>query len=141
MSRVYWDSMLFIYLLEGNPVFGSRVMKLHEAMARRGDILCTSIFTLGEVLTGPHKRNDKAGVRGIKEFFTGKDLQILPFDFDASDRYSIIRSQRNVSQADAIHLATAAVAGVDLFVTNDAKLRTLLIPGIKFFTDLDGKLA
>jgi predicted nucleic acid-binding protein len=45
-----------------------------------------------------------------------------------------------VTQADAIHLAAAAVAGVELFVTNDAKLRKLLIPGIKFFADLDGKI-
>ena len=62
MSRVYWDSMLFIYLLEANPVYGTQVRRMHEGMLRRGDTLCTSVFTVGEVLTGPRKRNDIAGM-------------------------------------------------------------------------------
>jgi predicted nucleic acid-binding protein len=43
-----------------------------------------------------------------------------------------------VSQADAIHLATAAVSGVDLFLTNDSLFWKLVVPGIKFMIDLDG---
>jgi predicted nucleic acid-binding protein len=141
VNRVYWDSMLFIYLLEANPVFGARVQRLYQGMLRRGDILCTSIFSVGEVLTGPRKRNDAAGVRGLKKFFGSKEVEILPFTIEAADRYSIIRAGERVSQADGIHLAVAAASGVDLFVTNDGKLRKLRIPGIRFFADLDGKLS
>jgi len=140
VNRVYWDSMLFIYLLEGNPKYGGRVQRMHEAMLRRGDILCTSIFTVGEVLTGPRKRNDVAGINGLKKFFDSKDVEILPFTIEAADRYSMIRAETRVSQADGIHLATAAAAGVDLFITNDEKLRALTIQGIRFFADLDGKV-
>jgi len=140
VNRVYWDSMLFIYLLEANPTFGKRVQRMHEAMLRRGDILCTSIFTVGEVLTGPRKRNDLAGINGLKEFFGSKEVEILPFTLEAADRYSIIRAEERVSQADGIHLAIAAAAGVDLFITNDDKLRKLAVPGIRFFADLDGKV-
>ncbi len=140
MNRVYWDAMLFIYLLEANPVFGHRVQRVHEAMLRRGDILCTSIFTVGEVLTGPRKRNDVAGINGLKKFFDSEDVEILPFTIEAADRYSMIRAETRVSQADGIHLSTAAAAGVDLFITNDDKLRTLTIQGIRFFADLDGKV-
>jgi predicted nucleic acid-binding protein len=50
----------------------------------------------------------------------------------------MIRAQTRVSQADGIHLASAAAAGVDLFVTNDTQLQKLAIPGIRFFADLDG---
>ncbi|MGA3373284.1 MAG: PIN domain-containing protein [Terracidiphilus sp.] len=140
MTRVYWDSMLFIYLLEANPVFGPRVQRLHQGMLRRGDILCTSIFTVGEVLTGPRKLKDTAGISGIRTFFGSKDVEILSFTIEAADRYSMIRADSRVSQADGIHLATAAAAGVDLFITNDGKLRKLKIPGIRFFADLDGKV-
>jgi len=132
--------MLFIYLLEGNPKYGGRVQRMHEAMLRRGDILCTSIFTVGEVLTGPRKRNDVAGINGLKKFFDSKDVEILPITIEAADRYSMIRAETRVSQADGIHLATAAAAGVDLFITNDEKLRALTIQGIRFFADLDGKV-
>jgi predicted nucleic acid-binding protein len=140
MNRVYWDSMIFIYLLEANPVFAIRVRRLHESMMRRGDRLCTSTFALGEVLTGPRKLKDVAGVQGIKKFFAGKDIEILPFNLESADRYSMIRADARVSQADAIHLATAAAAGVDLFVSNDFELQKLVIPGIRFFADVDGKV-
>lgn len=141
MNRVYWDSMLFIYLLEANPVFGKRVQQTHEAMLRRGDILCTSVFTVGEVLSGPRKRNDLVGINTLTKFFDGKEVEILPFNHEGADRYSIIRANMRVGQADGIHLATAATARVDLFITNDGKLRTLSIPGIRFFADLDGKVS
>lgn len=140
MNRVYWDSMIFIYLLEANPHFGARAQRLHEAMARRGDMLCTSVFTIGEVLTGPRKLKDHAGVKALKTFFGSKEIEILPFSLEAADRYSIIRAETRVRQADGIHLASAAAAGVDLFITNDDKLGKLSIPGIRYFADLDGKL-
>jgi predicted nucleic acid-binding protein len=107
----------------------------------RGDILCTNIFTIGEVLTGPRKKNDEAGISGLKAFFDSQDVEILPFGFEAVDHYSLIRAKVRVSQADGIHLATAAAAGVDIFITNDGDLRKLKIPGIRFFADLDGKMS
>lgn len=140
MSRVYWDTMLFIYLLEAKPDYSKKVKRIHQAMLQRGDILCTSVFTLGEVLTGLRKQKDEAGIRGVKEFMLSDEVEILQFDLEAADRYSMIRAEARVSQADGIHLATAAAAGVDLFITNDDKLRKLEIPGIRFFADLDGKL-
>lgn len=133
--------MLFIYLLEANPIFGARVQLMHQAMLRRGDILCTSVFTVGEVLTGPRKRNDSAGISGLKTFFRSREVEILPFNLEAADRYSMIRASSHVTQADGIHLAVAAAAGVDLFVTNDGNLRRLTISGIKFFVDLDGRVS
>jgi predicted nucleic acid-binding protein len=140
MNRVYWDSMIFIYLLEANPIFGPRVKRMHESMLRRGDRLCTSVFTVAEVLTGPRKRNDMAGVNALRKFFDGKEIEILPFNLDAADRYSVIRADTRVRQADAIHLATASSAGVDLFVTNDEELQKLVISGIRFFANVDGKV-
>jgi hypothetical protein len=59
-------------------------------------------------------------------------VEVLPFTERTADRYSMIRSANRVSQADGIHLASAAEAGVDLFF--------LSIPGIKFFADLQGKV-
>ena len=68
MSRVYWDSMMFIYMLEGNPTFGPLVLGILDDMDRRGDTLCTSSFCIGEVLTGPRKFNPMAGIAKVKWF-------------------------------------------------------------------------
>jgi predicted nucleic acid-binding protein len=132
--------MLFIYLLEAKPGYEEKVKRIYQTMVQREDELCTSVFTIGEVLTGFQKQKDEAGIRGVKKFMLSDEINILPFDLEAADRYSKIRAQTWVSQADGIHLATAAAAGVDLFITNDEELRSLSIPGIKFFADLDGRV-
>lgn len=140
MTRIYWDSMLFIYLLEGNPIFGPKVRKILSRIVSRGDALSTSVFSIGEILTGPRRRGSYSGVDAVKQYFLSGAVEILPFTEATADRYSLIRGAKKVSQADGIHLATAAEAGVDVFVTNDGDLLKLSIPGIKFFADLDGKM-
>jgi predicted nucleic acid-binding protein len=138
MSRVYWDSMLFIYLLEGNQAFAPQVKALLEEMQRREDILCTSVFTLGEVLTGPRKFGLPADVNRTRQFFLSSGrVVMLPFSATTADRYSVIRAATTVASADAIHLATASEFGVELFITHDRKLQKLTVPGIHFITGLD----
>ncbi len=132
--------MLFIYVLEGNPTFGPKVRRILNQIVSRGDILSTSVFSIGEILTGPRRRGSVSGVDAVKKYFLSGAVEILPFTEATSDRYSIIRGANRVSQADGIHLATAAQVGVDVFVTNDGDLRKLSIPGIKFFADLEGKV-
>jgi predicted nucleic acid-binding protein len=53
MSRIFWDTNLFIYLFEGRSPLFDRVVKLPGAMLERGDQLVTSALTLGEVLVKP----------------------------------------------------------------------------------------
>lgn len=140
MTRIYWDSMLFIYMLEANPAFGSKARNILSQIMSRRDTLSTSVFTLGEILTGPRRRGSASGVSAVKQYFQSGVVEVLPFTAETADRYSAIRAANRVSQADAIHLATAAVAGVDIFFTNDKALRKLSVSGIKFFADLDGKV-
>jgi uncharacterized protein len=140
VTRIYWDSMLFIYMLEGNPVFGPKVRKILSQIVSRGDTLSTSVFSIGEILTGLQRRGSVSGVNAVKKYFSSGAVEVLPFAENTSERYSIIRGTNRVSQADGIHLACAAEAGVDIFFTNDGDLRKLSIPGIKFFADLDGRV-
>jgi predicted nucleic acid-binding protein len=141
MSRIYWDSMLFIYLIEGNPAYAPRVKSIHEEMVRRGDVLCTSVFTLGEVLTGPRKTGAQAVVERIRLFFLQTDqVELLPFTAGTADRYSVIRATTAATSADAIHLACASESGVDLFITHDTKLQKLTIAGIHFISGLSTHL-
>lgn len=52
MSRIYWDSMLFIYWLDDNPHFAKRVGSIHARMSERGDELITSAVTFWRVSQG-----------------------------------------------------------------------------------------
>jgi predicted nucleic acid-binding protein len=132
--------MLFIYLLEENPSFCVKVRKILHQIVSRGDILSTSVFSIGEILAGPRRRGSVSGAESVKQYFLSGAIEILPFTAQTADRYSLIRGANRVSQADGIHLASAAEVGVDIFFTNDSNLRKLSIPGIKFFADLDGRV-
>ena len=100
----------------------------------------TSVFTIGEILTGPRRAGATKAVDAVRAYFDSGRVALLPFDKQTADRYSILRSSLKVSQADAIHLASAALALADAFVTNDRKLWAMRVPGIKFMVDLDGKV-
>jgi predicted nucleic acid-binding protein len=140
MSRIYWDTMLFVVWLEGNPEYKHRVREIHDRMEQRGDKLCTSIFAVGEILIGSAKAKD-AKMRGIiSEYFETSGVEVLPFNWGTAEIYSRIRAEHNVSPADAIHLACAAQARSDLFLTNDRRLCRLTIPGIHFIAGLDTNL-
>jgi len=61
MSRIFWDTNLFIYLWEDSGKPSSQVLTLRNRMLTRGDELFTSAITLGEILVKPiQKQNAKA---------------------------------------------------------------------------------
>ena len=140
MSRVYWDSNLFIYLHEDHPEFGPRVRRIYEEMIARNDTLCTSVFTVGEVLTLPLKFKDEAATGAIRDSMLSGEVELLPFTLATAQRYAQIRALCSIKPADAIHLATAIEAKVNLLVTNDHRFRQFKVPEMPLAIGLDGKL-
>lgn len=136
MSRVFWDTNLFIYLLEGNDELSLAVKQLRKSMLTRGDQLLTSTLTLGEILVKPMDRGDMAQCRQYEEAI-GQAALLLPFDAKTARRYAAIRGDRSLRAPDAVQLACAATAAVDLFVTNDRRLHGKHVEGIQFIVALD----
>jgi predicted nucleic acid-binding protein len=137
MSRVYWDSMVFIYWLEGHPEYSARVEEIFQAMLERGDRLCASYFSLGEVLAGPLTHNQTELEAKVLALFDSGGIELLPFDRKAAERFARLRATAKMSAADAIHLACASTSGVDLFLTHDKDLKKLRVDGIQFIAGLD----
>lgn len=141
MTRVYWDTMLFIYLLEAHPAFGPRVQAVHQALTQQGAKLCTSVFTVGEILTMPRKTDDQKKIDLLMDYFEfSGNIQVVPFTIRTAQRYAEIRAKERVLSADAIHLASASEVQADMFMTNDRKLQRLRIDGIKLVADMDGRI-
>lgn len=135
MSRIFWDTNLFIYLIEDYGELSNRVATLRRRMLKRRDQLCTSTLTLGEVLVKPvEAANELLRQRYEEALVIGSFL--IPFDQGAALLYASIRKNRTIRPADAIQLACAARARVDLFITNDERLSEKSIPGIQFITSL-----
>ncbi len=137
MSRVYWDSMLFIYWLEDHAKYAKQVDAIHSRMKQRQDQLTTGAFTLGEVLAGVYRKGHPELADRFRAMLRSIVAEIIPFTAETADHYARIRGALGVSPADAIHLASAAHAGTDLFLTNDKNLAGKIVPGIQFIAMLD----
>ena len=67
-------------------------------------------------------------------------FSLLPFDGGAVAPFSILRAKERLKIADSIHLACAASAGIDLFLTGDKQLTRLDVPGIQFIADFNSPI-
>lgn len=140
MSRIFWDTMLFVYWIENNPAYSTRVRELLDKMKERQDQLRTSSLAVGEVLAGPYKLRATATAEKIRGIFRAPFVEVIPYGLETADHYARIRARYGVSPADAIHLACAAQAGTDLFLTNDKRLAGKVIPGIQFIAGMDSNI-
>jgi predicted nucleic acid-binding protein len=136
MSKIFWDTNLFIYLFEDYGQFSATTTVLRRRMLARGDELFTSTLTLGEILVKPLQVSNQA-LSDQYETAIKATTVLLPLDVKAAKIYAALRSDKTLRAPDAIQLACAASAGVDLFITNDARLQAKHVPGIQFIAPLD----
>jgi predicted nucleic acid-binding protein len=137
VSRIYWDTMLFIYWLEDNPQYAKRVKQIRTRMMERRDQLLTGAFTFGEVLAGVYRKGNAQRAGEVRKLLQGSIAEVLTFDLETADHYARIRAAFGVSPADAMHLAAAAQASSDLFLTNDDRLVGKFVPGIQFIASIN----
>jgi uncharacterized protein len=135
MSRIFWDTMMFIYLLDEHPTFETHVRKKLERSYDRGDSLVTSYLALGEVMAGSRQNAVKRD--SIRTAINDMGFSFLSFDGACPAVFAKLRFESKLRAPDAIHLACAAAAGVDMYLTGDAQLlnRRLHVPGIQFIAD------
>ena len=137
MSRIFWDTNLFIYLFEGYGELSAKVQALRKRMLARGDQLLTSTLTLGELLVKPME-NGAADLCQRYELALSAAAVLIPFDAKAAIQYARLRCDRSIRPPDAIQLACASAARVDLFITNDERLHSKHVEGIQFLVSLHG---
>jgi len=135
MSRIFWDTNLFIYLFEDYGELSMKVKSLRRKMLERGDQLLTSALTLGELLVKP---TEKGAVDLCKSYedALARSAVLIPFDAKAAVHYARLRCDRSLRAPDAIQLACAGAARVDLFFTNDDRLQSKHLDGVQFLTSL-----
>jgi predicted nucleic acid-binding protein len=126
--RVFWDTNLFIYLWEDSPAHG-RVESLAAWQDSAGAELVTSTLTVGELLVQPLKRRRHDIVE--KYLAALAQLYVVEFDRAAAYVFAELRAMNTtLTPPDALQLACASTANVDLFVTNDRRLSRMNVSGI-----------
>jgi predicted nucleic acid-binding protein len=136
VSKVFFDTNVFIYLFEDYEPFSSMVDATWRRMVQRRDQLVTSAMTLGELLVKPSKLGQASLVQEYDRVVRSR-AQVLNFDISVAWRYASLRATHTLRNADAIQLACASHFGVDLFITNDKDLHKLNVPGIGFIAPLE----
>ena len=136
MSRIFWDTNLFIYLWGDYGTLSQAVEELRAKMLRRGDQLVTSTLTLAEILVKPTVAGNTELCRKYEEAISRVAL-LVPLDAKVAKLYASIRRDRLLKAPDVIQLASAASVGTDLFVTKDGHLQGKLVSGIQFIVPLD----
>ncbi len=135
MSRIFFDAMMFVYLLEDNPRFASDVKRTLERCYERKDTLLTSCLAVGEVMAGGS--GDRSDAEIARTTIREMGFSLVPFDENCMATFGKLRSEMRLKAPDSIHLACAAAAKTDMFLTNDVQLlqRRLYVPGIQFIGD------
>jgi predicted nucleic acid-binding protein len=136
MSKIFFDTNIFIYWFEDYEPFSSMVDAAWRRMIARHDQLVTSAMTLGELLVKPTKLGQASLIEQYDRVIRSR-AKVLNFDASVAWRYASLRATHNIRNADAIQLACASQFGVDLFITNDKQLHRLDIPGIGFIAPLE----
>lgn len=136
MSKIFFDTDVFVYLFEDYEPFSSIVDATWRKMVLRRDQLVTSAMTLGELLVKPTKLGQASVVQEYDRVIRSR-AQVVTFDASVAWRYASLRATHKLRNADAIQLACASHFGVDLFITNDQNLHRLNVPGIGFIAPLE----
>jgi predicted nucleic acid-binding protein len=137
VSRIFWDTNLFIYLLEGSGQNYSLVRHLLDRMMERRDELLTSSLTLGEVLVKPLEMKRPDLIDRYERLLNSPGVSLIPFDNQSARLYAQLRQDGGIRPPDAIQLSCAAAARTNLFITNDTRLSRKLIEGVDFIVPLD----
>lgn len=91
MSRIFWDTSLFVYLFEEDGERADRVASLRRRLLARGDDLVTSTITIGEILVKP-ARAGRVDLGRQYEQRISQAATIAPFDLAAARSYAEIRA-------------------------------------------------
>ena len=87
-------------------------------MIEREDDLLTSALTLGEVMVKPMETGNADLMQNYEQMIV-LDATVVPFDLHAAPKIAEIRQDRSIRTPNAIQLACASAANVDLFIAND----------------------
>lgn len=122
MARVYLDSCVVIYLLQGTESLSQSVRDALQPVGDDPPILCVSDLTRLECRVWPIKLDDGELLAQFDALFSSKDVECLPIQTDAFDLATELRARHGTKTPDALHLATAILGSCNEFWTNDLRL-------------------
>lgn len=117
---IAFDSNILIYTLRENPSFQQEARAIFEEIERHGGVCSTLVIT--ETLYG-----ELTSIQQIP-LLNSSYIKVMPVDAGIAEKAGQLRIAYGLKNIDAMHIATAILAGAETFVTNDLQLLKTKIP-------------
>jgi predicted nucleic acid-binding protein len=121
VARIGLDTSPLIYFIEFHPVFGLVSREIFQHVSSGAITGYCSVITRTEALTHPLRLGDQVQAEAYRDLFL--NLRVIDVDELIAERAADLRARYNPRTPDALHMATAILAGCDAFLTNDLALR------------------
>ena len=123
-KRVYFDSNVFIYLVEGFPEFADALNDIRFSLRSGQCQVFSSELTLCETLVVPFRGENAELVQVYRQLLEESGaVTLVPTTRNIYVRASFYRAQMGLRTPDAIHVASAVQAGCQIFLSNDNAIR------------------
>jgi predicted nucleic acid-binding protein len=124
--RVAFDANVFVYLFESTGQLAAAAIAVVNAVSARRLTGVVSSVALAEVIGRPVRiGDDTMGERYADAIRSIENLHVVPVTIEIAVEAGFVRGRTSLTLADAVHVATARVAGASAFVTNDRRLRSM----------------
>ena len=119
-ERIYLDTNVFIYALEGSVEVKAQVAPLFAAVDAGELSVVTSDLTMAEVLVHPYRMGDLKLVDRYERLLAPRpNLARIPVSLPLWRAAARHRASTKLRLPDAVHLATAEAERCTFVVTND----------------------
>ncbi|MBD6616934.1 type II toxin-antitoxin system VapC family toxin [Komarekiella sp. 'clone 1'] len=125
-TRVYLDTNIWIYALEGYPAFVQNLTQLFQNIEQGNLSVITSELSLAEALVKPFQNQDLAQQKTYKQFISNsRNLTVIPVSRQVLIEAAQLRASVNIKLPDAIYAATALLSQCSTFLTNDQRFESV----------------
>lgn len=120
--RVYADTCILIYLVEGHPTLGPSIDQRMRAVGQVCPTLVFTELTRLECRVKPLKSSNLLLLDGYERAFSTPGYQFEPLTRAVFELATQLRADHGLKTPDAVHLAAALNARCDELWTNDLRL-------------------
>ncbi len=126
-KNVFFDTSPLIYYIESHPDFGPIVKEIVGYINNNNIEVFTSVLTITEVLTKPvaMKRNDL--VKDFIDFLSNKEnFNMIEISSKIAESAGYLKGKYSALKTiDSIQIAAAIFFDIDVFITNDIRLKNI----------------
>lgn len=138
VQLIYIDTSPLIYLVERNPEYFAKMLRIVDVIETAPLQVFTSVMTLAEILVQPLRLgNTDLAQQYLDILVIRDDYELVEFSTDIAISAAAIRARYSLRTADAVHAATAVLSGCDAILTNDRDFKRVQDLNVLVLDDLD----